>query len=57
MDAIFDIGAEFDLPIWIERAPSQSNPADVLSREVFTAVGNAKKVDVDPWEMWCLVAE
>ena len=36
MDFIFSIEAGFDLPIWIERGPSQSNPADVLSREVVT---------------------
>ena len=32
MDVIFDIEAGFDLPIWIERAPSQSNPADVFAK-------------------------
>ena len=47
----------FDLPSWIERVPSQSNLADVLSREAVTALGSAKRVEVDPWEMWCLVAE
>ena len=46
MDGIFDIEARFDLRVWIERVPSQSNPA-----------GSAKRVEVDPWEMWCLVAE
>ncbi len=57
MDVIFDIEAGFDLQIWIARVPSQSNPADVLSREVVTALGSAKGVEVDPWEMLCLVAE
>ena len=50
MDVIFDIEAGFDLPVWIERVPSQSNPADVLSREVVTALGSVKRVEVDPAE-------
>ncbi len=37
MDVIFDIEARFELLVWIERAPSQSNPADLWSREVVTA--------------------
>ena len=49
-DVIFDIEAGFDLPVWIERVPSQSSPADVLSREVVTAVGSVKRVEVDPAE-------
>ena len=48
---------EFDLPVWIERVPSQSNPSDVLSREIVTKFGEAEKVEVDPWEMWCLLTE
>ena len=57
IDAVFDIEAGFDLPVWIERVPSQSNPADVLSREVVTAFGSAEKVEVDPCKMWRLVAK
>ena len=57
MDVIFDTEARFDLPVWIERVPRQSNPADVFVREIVTALGSAKRVEVDPWEMWCLVAE
>ena len=57
MHVIFDIEARCDLPVWIERVPSQSNPADILSREVVTVLGNAKRVEADPWEMWSLVAE
>ena len=34
MDVIFDIEARFDLPVWTERVPSQSNPADVLSERL-----------------------
>ena len=47
MEVIFDIEAGFDLPVWIEWVPSQSNAADVLSREVVTALGRAKRVEVD----------
>ncbi len=32
MDVAFDIEARFELPFSIERFPSQSNPADILSR-------------------------
>ena len=53
----FDIEARFDLPVWIERLPSEINPAHVLSREVVTFLGSAKRVEVGPLEMWCLVAE
>ena len=31
---IFRVDEEFDIPLWIERVASQSNPSDVLSREV-----------------------
>ena len=41
----------------IESLPSQSNPADILSREVVTKLGTATKVEVDPWEMWNTSAE
>ncbi len=57
MDVIFDIEARFDLPVWIERVPSQSNLAGVLSRKVVIVLGSAERVEVVPWEMWCLVAE
>ena len=53
---IFQVEEESDLPVWIESVPSQSNPADVLSREIVTKFGEAEKVEVDPWEMWCLLA-
>ena len=56
MDVIFDIEARFEIPVWIKRVPSQSNPCDILSRVVATLLGDAKRVDVDPWEMWSLVA-
>ena len=57
LNSIFEIESLFSLPVWIERVPSQSNPADVLSREVVTNFGNATKVEVDPWEMWNMSAE
>ena len=41
----------------MERVPSQSNPADALSREVVSTLGNAKRVEVNPWEMWRLLAD
>ncbi len=54
MDVILSIEAEFNQPSWIERVLNQGNPADVLSREVVIVLGSAKRVEVDPWEMWCL---
>ena len=56
MDVIFDIEARFEIPVWIERVPGQRNPADILSREVVIVLGEAKQVEVDPWQMWSLVA-
>ena len=29
----FQVKEEFDIPVWIERVPSQSNPSDILSRD------------------------
>ena len=55
MEVIFDIEARFEVSVWIERVPSQSNPADVVSRETVTTLGDAKRVKVDPSEMWSLV--
>ncbi len=57
INIIFQVEEEFDLPVWIARVPSQSNPSDVLSREIVTKFGEAGKVEVDPWEMWCLLTE
>ena len=59
INIIFQVEEESDLPVWIESVPSQSNPADVLSRarEIVTKFGEAEKVEVDPWEMWCLLAD
>ena len=30
---IFQVESDFDVPVWIERVPSQSNPSDILSRQ------------------------
>ena len=52
INIIFQVEEEFDLPVWIE-----SNPSDILSREIVTKFGEAEKVKVDPWEMWSLLTE
>ena len=57
LTSIFEIEPLFSLPVWIERVPSQSNPADILSREVVTKFGSATRVEVDPWEMWNMSGE
>ena len=57
LNAIFEIESLFSLPVWIGRVPSQSNPADILSREVVTRFGSPTRVEVDPWEMWNMSAE
>ena len=49
---IFRVEEEFDIPLWIERVPSQSNPSDVLSREVVSNFKGAERVRVNPWEIW-----
>ena len=33
INIIFQVEGDFDIPVWIERVPSQSNPSDILSRE------------------------
>ena len=40
LNSIFEIEALFSLPAWIERVPSQSNPADILSSFGSRPVGN-----------------
>ena len=32
-NSIFQVEEDFDVPVWIEKVPSQSNPSDILSRE------------------------
>ena len=57
INVIFQVEEEFDIPLWIERVPSQSNPSDILSRETVVKLEEADKVKVDPWEMWSLLIE
>ena len=45
VDVIFQVEETSDVPLWIERVPSQSNLADLLlPREVVTSFGEAKRV-------------
>ena len=48
ISVIFKVEEEFDIPLWIERVPSQSNPSDVLSREVVSNFEGAERVRVNP---------
>lgn len=48
IEVVFQVEESFDVPLWIERVPSQSDPADLLSREVVSKFGEAKRVEVDP---------
>ena len=57
INIIFQVESAFDVPVWIERVPSQSNPADILSRETVVEFEGAEKADVDPREMWSLLTE
>eukprot|EP00435_Cladocopium_sp_Y103_P055827 s954_g18.t1 len=57
LNVIFDVETSFSIPIWIERVPSQSNPADIMSREELTEYFGADRAAVDLWEVWCLVAD
>ena len=52
INVIFKVEEDFDIPLWIERVPSQSNPSDVLSREVVTVFAGAERVRVNPREIW-----
>ena len=57
INIIFQVEGDFDIPVWIERVPSPSNPADILSRETVVEFEGAEKAEVDPWEMWSLLTE
>ena len=52
ISVIFEVEEGFDIPLWIERVPSQSNPSDVLSREVVAVFDGAERVRVNPREIW-----
>ena len=43
---IFELEESHNFPLWLERVPSQSNPADSLSRE------NLKCTRVEPTDLW-----
>ena len=57
INIIFQVEGDFDIPVWIERVPSQSNPSDILSLETVVEFEGADKAEVDPWEMWSLLTE
>ena len=57
ISVIFQVESDFDVPVWIERVPSHSNPSDILSRETVAEFRGAEKTEVDPWEMWSLLTE
>ena len=44
ISVIFRVEEEFDIPLWIERVPSHSNPSDVLSREVVSNFEGVERV-------------
>ena len=43
IDIIFQVESGFDVPVWIETVPSQSNPGDILSRETAVEFEGAEK--------------
>ena len=57
IDIIFQVESDFDVPVWIERVPSQSNPADILSRETVVEFERAEKAEVEAGEMWSLLTK
>ena len=57
INIIFQVESDFDVPVWIERVPSQSNHADILARETVVEFEGAEKAEVHPWEMWSLLTE
>ena len=57
MNIIFQVERGFDVPVWIERVPSQSSPSDILSGETVVEFEGAEKAEVDPWELWSFPTE
>ena len=45
INVIFQVEGDFDVPVWIERVPGQSNPSDILSREKVVEVEGAEKAE------------
>ena len=37
INIIFQVEGNFDIPVWVERVPSQSSPSDILSRETVSS--------------------
>ena len=52
ISVIFEVEEGFDIPLWIERVPTQSSPSDVLSREVVSVFEGAERVRVNSREIW-----
>ena len=57
ISVIIQAEGDFNVPVWIERVPSQSNPSDILSRETVVEFGGAEKAEVGPWERWSLLTK
>ena len=43
ISVIFQVEGDFNVPVWIERVPSQSNPSDILSREQLLSLEELRK--------------
>ena len=56
LSKIFEVEANCMCQVWLERVPSQWNPADVTSREVVTAWMNAARFRLDCASLWRDVA-
>ena len=52
LKCIFDLEENNLCPVWLERVPSQSNPADFLSRGQVTEWRSVKVTHVDVHEVW-----
>ena len=49
INIIFQLEEEFDVPLWIERVPSQSNPSDLLSRETVDTLRRSREGQSMSW--------
>ena len=54
---IFELEEACNSQIWLERVPSQSNPADLFSREKVTVWNGLRNDEVDPKAVWLSVAQ
>lgn len=58
MSDLFKVEEAFKCEVWLERVPSQSNPADVTSREECNEVlGNKNRLRVDVLDVWVKAAQ